>query len=75
MNFQNIVMRINQIVSGRSVSFSFVIIPLFLFSLQVQSQTVENVVATVKEDIIIVSYDLISSSDEVFTVNLYSISR
>ncbi|SMG12891.1 hypothetical protein SAMN05661096_00553 [Marivirga sericea] len=55
-----------------SVSLLLLIFSLLIVSYNSQSQTVENVTATVKGDIIIVSYDLVSTSDELFNINLYS---
>jgi hypothetical protein len=72
MYFQNSLKRIIQTFFPGSVLFSLMTLPLIFFSLQVKSQTVENVSATVKGDIIIVTYDLVSNADEVFNVNLYS---
>lgn len=57
---------------SKAVMNGLIFIFLFTFSHLIHSQSVENVRATVKSDIIIITYDLNGNADETFNVNLYS---
>jgi hypothetical protein len=60
------------ITKNRMFKLIIISIGIFAYSMELSAQKVTNVQAAVKDDIIIVTYDLLSDSKEDFTVNLHS---